>query len=62
MRFDYAIENEHGAYYAEPNTRLAGHDWTRSRRDMETFTESGAYKKMESDPDTFADCRVVRLP
>jgi hypothetical protein len=60
MLFEYAIRNPDGLFY-RGSVYGDSRDWTDSRFDMFTYTEMGAYRKLDLFPAMFADCVVVRL-
>ena len=58
--FEYAIQNQKGEFY-NGNCYGDQRDWTKVPMHIFTYTEQGAYKKLDLFPAMFNNCKVVHI-
>ena len=57
MMFEYAIRRNDGKFY-NGNAYGDERDWTSVPMEVYTYTEAGAYRKIQAFPVMFANCSV----
>jgi hypothetical protein len=58
--FEYAIQRPDGRYF-NGNAHSDDRDWSEQSLKAFTYTEAGAYRKIERFPSYFSNCKVIRV-